>query len=39
MGTIVIRKIKLEDADVERVRRGEIVPLSRIRELEGKQEK
>ena len=38
MGTIVLRKIKLEDADLERARRGETIHLSRIRELEKKQE-
>ena len=36
MGSIILRKIKLEDIDVEIVERGEPIPLQRVRDLEKK---
>lgn len=39
MGTVVLKKVKLEDADAEKAKQGEQIPLSRIKELEKKPEK
>lgn len=36
MGTVVLKKIELEDADMDKIRRGEPISLSRIKELEEK---